>query len=373
MGNSPTGTDTTPDETDEQEPQPRPDPDQPTFDDYEPESGTEETSTSPSSGAGLGAGASAGASAGTAAGAAAGPGMTAAGTSAQDSVPENQEDDEEDLNSETPDIDTFQDQSDDEYPDNAEDTEETKESEENDTEDEDDDEEDQEAKFVISTDPWDTTGWGNEPALRRIEEMFGDKVAIRYAPLPPRNVETWDTNNSMPTAESPDLPDSTTTSHKALRAAAKQDNGRAYLRRLRIAVQAEGRNIEHKETLTDLAVDVGLNPEQLRNDMAKIETEDPQTIQETPQMTVRIGDVSHFWTENIEYERIYARMMGEGVKPRPHNRPLRVFVRDNALVSTAEVMEAYQLDRTQAVTKLNNNDHISRVNLDSGEFWTTNR
>lgn len=367
MGNSPTGTGTNPTETDDQKPQPRPDPDQPTFDDYEPESGDEETTTSPSSGAALGAGASAGAAAGAVAGSA----TAAAGAPAQDSVPENEEDDDEDL--ETPDIDTFREQSNDANPDSSGETEKPTESEESDTEDNEDDEEDQEAKFVISTDPWDTTGWGNEPVLRRIEKTFGEKITIQYAPLPPRNVETWDTNNTMPTVETPDLPDSTTTSHKALRAAAKQDKARAYLRRLRIAVQAEGRNIEHKETLTDLAVEVGLDPEQLQKDMAEIETAGPQTIQESPQMAVSINDVPHLWTGNIEFERVYARMIGEGVKPHPQNRPLRVFVRDNVLVATAEVMAAYQLDRTQAVTKLDNNDHISRVDLGSGEFWTTSQ
>jgi len=356
MGKGPRGPDNDSEDPDEQEPTLQPDPDQPTFDDYGSSGDDTDDPSPPPSGADATPG-------GT------GPvGTTSTGGQTGKGGSEGEEDDGKGDGSRGDcDTDRPQKQSVDDQPT----TEDIKESDDADDADENDDEEQQEAKFIISTDPWDSTGWGNEPDLRRVEEMFGDKVSVLYAPLPPRTVEKWNADHNMPTVDGTDLPESTIISHKALRAAEAQDRGRAYLRRLRIAIHAEGRNIENKETLAKLAEEVGIDPDQLRDDLEEIETGELQTIEETPQQDVIICGIPHLWTGNIEYGRIYGRLIGEGVEPEPMNRPLRVFVRDNALVTTEEVMEVYQWDRKRAVKELESHNHIARAEIGVGEFWTS--
>lgn len=77
-------------------------------------------------------------------------------------------------------------------------------------------------EIIIYTDPWDVTGWGNEPDLRRLQEKFGHNLTVKYDFLRARTIEKWESNTEMPTVDDPDLPESTKKSYQALKAAQEQ-------------------------------------------------------------------------------------------------------------------------------------------------------
>lgn len=253
-----------------------------------------------------------------------------------------------------------------------EDDDETEQENESDDEDgEDDEDEEENADFTIYTDPWDTTGWGNEPDLQRLQETFGDNLTVSYDILPPRPVNEWDNNHGMPSIQNLALPESTENSYQALKAAQEQDLFREYLRRLRIAAQVEGRNIEDKDLLIDLAEETGLDTEQLQRDIEKIDVAGPKPVEETPQMDVTISDIPHYWTENVEYGRAFGRMVGEGVKPVQTGRSIKEFVDEYGPVATTEVTETFQLSREEAIDKLHQSSAIYSIETGLKRFWKT--
>jgi hypothetical protein len=256
----------------------------------------------------------------------------------------------------------------------APDSEEPEHSEERDDtehEDVDEDQEQYEADITVYTDPWDITGWDNEPDLRRLQEMFGDKITVDYDVLPARKIEKWESDTEMLTDDDPELPKSTVDSYRALTAAQEQGLSREYLRRLQIAALSEGRDIEGENILTELAEEVGLDADQLRDDMTNVEVEDPEPVEETPQMEVTVADIPHYWTESIEFGRVFGRIAGEGVRPEPTGRTIPQFVAEYEPVATAEVAEAFQLDRDQAVDELRQLGDVVPRDFGVGRFWFT--
>lgn len=346
MGNSPTSPDN--DESEESIEVP---PGQLTFDETDSSDGedTEESTSSstPNTGINGGAGAGAGAGAGVDVG-----------------VPDGDEPDEDSVSEEAPEQEV------EEEPDSPEHSEEPEESDsEDEPDEEDDDDEEGDATFIIYTDPWDSAGWGNEPDIRRLQEDFGDKLSVSYEPLPPRTVTHWTTDHQMPAVEEISLPDTTALSWSALVASQNQSQFRPYLRRLRIAVQSEGRDIESLEVLRGLAEDVGLDPDQLVKDMESIEPEVSDEDEENSRIVAIIDDIPHLWTDNIEYGRAFARIIGEGITPEPTEHPIPEFVEEYGTVATEEVMEVYQYDRQEATDRLQESEDIQKVNLGNGMFW----
>lgn len=241
------------------------------------------------------------------------------------------------------------------------------EQEEEDSEDEEDDEEPEveEAEVVIHTDPWDTTGWGNEPDFRKLEETYGPMVSVSYDVLPPRRLEDWDTSISMPLTDDPEIPNDTTTSYRAFQASIQQGLFRSYLRRLRIAALSEGRNVEDVSVLLELADEVGLDADQLQEDMADVDADEVEHIDEVPEMDVSIGNLTHDWARNVEFGRMHGRFLGEGVKPLPAGRSVAEFVSDYEPVTTQEIEKA--LDTSRA--KFTSDEQIDQADYDGGEFW----
>jgi len=350
MGNSPTS----PDNDDNSEESVEVPPGQLTFDetDSSDEEGTEESSPSSSP---ISTGVNGDASAGAGAGVGVGAGVDA-------EVPEGDDPDEDLVSEDAPE------QKVEEGPDSPEGSEETEESEsEEEPDEEDDDDEEGDATFVIHTDPWDSAGWGNEPDIRRLQEDFGDKLSVSYEPLPPRAVTQWRTDHQMPAVEGVSLPESTALSWSALVASQRQSQFRPYLRRLQIAVQSEARDIESIDVLRDLAEDVSLDPDQLIEDMESLEPEVSDV--DDPRIVAIIDDIPHHWTDNIEYGRAFARIIGEGITPEPTGRSVSEFVKEYGIVATEEVIEAYQYDRKEATARLKKSEEIHQLNLGNGIFW----
>jgi hypothetical protein len=353
MGKSPTGTsESTDDEPEEEEPEVHPD--QTDFDEHDtPEtddSDEEEAPTPPAGGDGGGG-----------AGGGGGPGAAPVTTGGEE-APEGDEPEDE-PEEEPPEGGEPQEPPEPEEPEQPEET--------DDAEDEDEDEEQEqnEAEITVYTDPWDVTGWGNEPDLRRLQETFGDKLTVEYDVLPARTIEEWEGDTEMPTVDDPGISESTSDSYRALTAAQEQGLAREYLRRLRIAALSEGRDIESEDILVELAAEVGLDADQLREDMANVEVEEPEPVEETPQMEGTIADIPHSWTENIEFGRVYGRMVGEGVQPEPTGRMIPQFVAEYEPVTTAEVAETFELDQDQAAEELRQRENVVSRDFGSGTFW----
>lgn len=383
MGNSPTGTGGGTGDTNDGDEES--DTEQTTVDDHVPpeenesiegsnDSDDEVTTGAVVGGAAVGAatGGTAGVGAGgTGAGGAAGGGSVVPASEGTEKDPST-EDDTEDTNDSQ---DTSRESGDSdgagESDDEMEDDDETEQENESDDEDGEDEDEEENADFTIYTDPWDATGWGNEPDLQRLQETFGDNLTVSYDILPPRPVNEWDNNHRMPSIQNPTLPDSTEDSYQALKAAQDQDSFREYLRRLRIAAQVQGRNIEDKDLLIDLAEETGLDTEQLQRDIEKIDVADPKPVEKTPQMEVTISDIPHYWTENVEYGRAFGRMVGEGVKPFQTGRSIKEFVDEYGPVATTEVTETFQLSREKAIDKLHQSSAIYSIETGMKRFWKT--
>ena len=353
MGKSPTGTsESTDDESEEEEPGIHPD--QTEFDGHDApkndDPNQEETSTPP---AGGGGGGSAGGGGGSSA-----PPVTPGGEEA----PETDEPDDE-PEEESPEAD--------EPPEPPEERDQSEETDDTEDEEENEEPEENEAEVTVYTDPWDVTGWGNEPDLRRLQETFGDKLTVEYDVLSARTIEGLEGDTEMPTAGNPDLPESTADSYRALTAAQEQDLAREYLRRLRIAALSEGRDIESEDVLVELAAEVGLDADQLRENMANVDVEIPEPIEDTPHMEVTISDIPHFWTENIEFGRVFGRMVGESVQPEPTGRMIPQFVAEYEPVTTAEVAETFELNQDQPVEELRQRDNVVPRDFGAGTFWFT--
>nr|WP_305882751.1 DsbA family protein [Haloplanus ruber] len=352
MGNSPTGTsETVDDEEEEQEPSVHPN--QTEVEDHDTSEG-ETTVAPPNDGGGAGG---AGAAAGAAAGAGAAPVPTGGETEAPDEdEPEEESEVPEPYESPDP-SDSPEPPEDCEHPDDSTD------------EEEDEEQEQKEAEITVHTDPWDATGWGNEPDLRRLQKIFGGNLTVEYNPLPPRTIDEWDSTIEMPTVDDLDLPESTTESYRALIAAQRQGLAREYLRRLRIAALSDGRDIEDEYILIELAEETGLDTDQLRADMANIDVPEPSG--EMPRIEAMIGDLPHSWVGNIESGRIFARMVGENVQPEPTGRSIPQFVMEYEPVATTEVAETFELDRNQAVAELRQSENTVPRDPGVEAFWVT--
>ncbi len=260
--------------------------------------------------------------------------------------------------------------------------------EDDDTEDNDDeDPEEKEASITVYTDPWDNTGWGMEPVLKHLQHTFGDRLELTYEPAPIRRfdepdvrAERWQENairHGMPTNDTvweSDAPSSTEDSVRAFRAAKEQDEQQArdYLRRLRIAAQIEGRNIENRNVLLDLATEAGLDPKQLEDDWDTVEIETSKVSSRLPILDVTIDDVPHSWDGYVEYERALAAFLGQAMTPDPVRQSIHEFVGEHGPVTTEEVMEVFELSRGAAIEELRSTRDIRSEEYGNGLLWESN-
>lgn len=178
----------------------------------------------------------------------------------------------------------------------------------------------------------------------------------------------------MPTNESvweADAPSSTEQSTRAFMAAQEQDQGQArnYLRELRITAQVEGKNVENPELLLEAADEVGLDSEQLQQDMGSLGVEETKWITETPVLDVTIDDVPRTWEGYIEFERARAAFLGHRMQPESVPQSVYRFVAEHGPVATEKVAEAFEMSKEQVLNKLRNSDRIQSMEFESGTFW----
>jgi len=264
--------------------------------------------------------------------------------------------DEEVDNNENEDVDRSEGQSSDQDP--------AVESEDEVEQDDDLEEEDEEQEVIlfVHTDPWDTVGWANEPELRKLEALYPESLTVVYKPLPTRSVSEIDRDHDMPVMADLELPADTETSSRALRAAGEQHRHRSLLRRLRIAALSEGRDIEQEEVVLELAQEVGLDVDQLQEDMAEL----PERDEAPPRIEGQVGREPHRWIGKVEARRLQVRFAGEGVEPDSSSPGLETLVRRNEPITTTELRTVYDDPPTGS-------DAVKQMTLGGDEYWVAQR
>ncbi|WP_323677871.1 DsbA family protein [Halorubellus sp. PRR65] len=253
-------------------------------------------------------------------------------------------------------------------------------------EDDDDDEEDeQQASVVIHSDAWDNVGLGLYPIRYQLQEEYGDQIEFEDRLVPMRSFESpqsmpekWglgSQRHGMPVDSSiwsRDPPESTEVSNRAFAAARIQSLSLAdeYMRRLRIAAIVEGRNIENRSTALELAAEVGLDPDQLKDDWDEVDVQKSRRDVEVPETTIHIDGrtVSQQGYLHIDDLKMIFEQAGldEG-----DPQDLVGFVDEYGPVATKEVQQVYGLSRNEAMERLRNNGRVRTAEYGDATLWTT--
>ncbi|RLM72570.1 hypothetical protein [Halorubrum sp. Atlit-26R] len=240
-------------------------------------------------------------------------------------------------------------------------------------EEEDDDQEPQEAELVIYTDAWDATGWGIEPVLKKLEQDFGLSFDLSYKLFTPRELDSNDWGSSrydMPYTQVVELPDDTKLSTSALHVAQEldQDIFRDYLRRLRIAALVEGRNIEDRDLLIELAGDVGFDTDEFDENWYG-DIDDIGEFETMPIIQATVGDHEISWSGHLEYGHVYSVLLDNDVLPVGGSSTLNQLVGEYGPVTTTEIEGITGDDREQIEAEVEGRQDVVRVEYGDAGFW----
>ena len=327
-------------------------------------------------GASGGGGAAVGGAVATGGGAAAGGSSSGETKDPEETEEENggEESEEDETNDpERPEPETDPEPPEQEPPERQEEDEEQKEADEE--EEEDDDQEPQEAELVVYTDAWDATGWGIEPVLKKLEQDFGLSFDLSYEPFTPRELDSNDWGDvssryDMPYAQVVELPDNTKLSTSALHVAQELDPDlfRDYLRRLRIAALAEGRNIEDRELLVELAGEVGFDTYEFEESWYG-DIDDIGEFETMPIMQATVGDHEIPWSGHLEYGLAYGVLLDNDVLPIGDPSTYDQLVGEYAPITTTEIAGITGDDREQIEAELEEREDVVRVEYGDAGFW----
>lgn len=260
------------------------------------------------------------------------------------------------------------------------------------------------------TDPFCTWCWGAEPLLRRLEEVYGDQVQIDFVmggliadfdsfhdPAngirePPDVAPHWEeaaARHGMPVDagvwhENP--PQSSYPASIAYEAAEYQGEEIAskYLRRLREAFTTERRKIDDRSVLLELAAEVGLDTEKLKEDIdsgrAKAAFEEDRAytrdlgVQTFPTFQIKGNNTKEWLAGSQSFDTVGAVL--EEIHPelaRRSPRPMAAFVEQYGPVATREVAEVYELEDDVAKETLKTlaaDGTIKEQSRGTGSLWT---
>jgi len=256
-------------------------------------------------------------------------------------------------------------------------------SEESEQDDEDDEEEDQEAQIVIHSDPWDSIGWGIYPVRLQLKEEYGDQVQFddRLVPIrefnSPEEMEQhwdkWAPRHGMPVNTEVwinDPPESTELANRAFKAARQQSIPRAkqFMRRLKMATNVEGTNIEDRETVFDLAENVGLDTDQLDEDWDDVHVR--TTVREigTPKTTIHVDGETITQPGLVTANDLKTPLKRAGLEA-DEPQPLKSFVDEHEPVAMKEVRQVYDYNKEEALTELQTTEGIEPVEYGETIFW----
>lgn len=253
--------------------------------------------------------------------------------------------------------------------------------------DDDDDEEDQVAQVVVHSDPWDNVGFGLYPIRYQLKEEYGDQIQIDDRLVPVREFESpgemaaqWEQDARRhempvdPSVWSANPPESTALSNRAFAAAREQSIARAkdYIRRLRVAAIVEGRNIEDRETLLDLAGEVGLDTDQLAADWDDVNVRTSTRDVDTPKTTIHVDGTTVTQQGYLHVDDLKMMFDQAGLEAEDP-QPLPGFVDEYGPVALKEVRQVYGWDEATARNELRAADGVEPVTFGDATFWTTFR
>lgn len=258
---------------------------------------------------------------------------------------------------------------------------------EEDDEDDDDDEEDQIAQVVIHSDPWDNVGFGLYPIRYQLKEEYGNQVRIDDQLVPIREFESPDEMGAQweqdarrhempvdPGVWSANPPESTALSNRAFAAAREQSIARAkdFIRRLRVAAIVEGRNIEDRETLLELAGEVGLDTDKLAANWDDVDVRVSTRDIDTPKTTIHVDGTTVAQTGYLHVDDLKMMFEQAGLEEEdPQSLP--GFVDEYGPVALKEVRQVYGWDEATARNELRAVDGIEPVMFGNTKFWTSFR
>lgn len=270
-------------------------------------------------------------------------------------------------------------------PDEEPDQEEDSDDDEQEDEDDDDEEEEQEAQIVVHSDSWDSIGWGIYPVRLQLKEEYGDQVQFDDQLVPVRDFdspeerkqywEKWSPRHGMPVNTNilnDDPPESTEFANRAFAAAREQSIplARRFMRRLRIAAIVEGTNIEDRDTLFDLARNVGLDTDQLAADWDDVHVRTSIRDVETPKTTIHVDGQVIQQPGLVTINDLKTPLKRAGLKAEdPQN--LYGFVDDHGPVALKEVIQVYDHNEEEALDELRSTEGVQPVEFGDATLWTT--
>lgn len=259
------------------------------------------------------------------------------------------------------------------------------------------------------TDPYSTWCWGAEPIVRRLREVYRDQLEVEYVmggliedvaqfhdptselghadEVAPHWLSAHH-RHGMPVDASvwqEDPPDSSYPANVAYEAATFQDRERAhaFLRRMREAGAAEGRNLAREETLVELAGAVGLDADQFEQDLssdrareafeADLERTREHGATALPTFVVEVDgerELLRGYRPFVAFEKALTEHAPDLTEHDP--RPPAEFVAHYGRVATKEVAEAHGLAVEEAADRLRSlaeEGRVVPVEAGNGHFW----
>jgi len=254
-----------------------------------------------------------------------------------------------------------------------------------DDDDDDDDDEETEATITQYADPWDNVAFGLYPVYYQLQEEYGDQLEIEYDLVPVREFddparmgEKWeqdDRKHRMPVNAdvwADDPPSSTAVANRAIKAVQEVDSESLgeYLRRLRVAAIVEGRNIEDKELLLELAENVGVNSDKIEDSWDSVHVRTSSAEVTTPKTEVEIEEETFTQRGMIHVDDLKMPLERAGLKP--ENLPeVEEFVEKYGPVTVGEIGQVCVLeDRKSVLKELESNERLVPVEYGQETFWT---
>ncbi|WP_135662469.1 DsbA family protein [Halorhabdus rudnickae] len=165
-----------------------------------------------------------------------------------------------------------------------------------------------------------------------------------------------------------DPPESTELINRAFEAAIQQYRGVEYIRALWRRGVAAGRDINDRNVLIDLALDLGLDSGKFEEDLDEIELETGERG-ELPFTFMEIQGKPVPKSGRIRYSDFKTQFTFQGIEEK-EAQELQGFVAEYGPVAVPEVMEVYGVQREEATQRLQNLDGVSSFKIGGEQFWT---
>jgi hypothetical protein len=169
-----------------------------------------------------------------------------------------------------------------------------------------------------------------------------------------------------------DPPESTELANRAFAAAREQSIplAKRFIRRLRTAAIVEGTNIEDRDTLLELARNVGLDIDQLEEDWEDVNLRQSSREVETPKTTIHVDGETVTQPGLVTANDVKTPLKRAGLEA-DDPQSLPGFVDEHGPVAVKEVQKVYEYSREEALDELQNAEDVVPVEYGETALWTT--